>query len=243
MSDPVDGRDQAAHGPESNERTPAEEALLRGPDDLLVDFDRAFKVFQEFVSGCRGLYDLGKSVTIFGSARFGEDHKYYRLAREVGRELATGGYAVLTGGGPGIMEAANRGAKEGNGMSVGCNIELPHEQQPNPYLDRLLQFEYFFVRKVMLVKYSCAFVLMPGGYGTLDELFETATLIQTGKMKRFPMILMGTDYWTGMVDFALESMLKAGTIGRDDLPIFMTDSASDAVAHIDDVVTGGKQLQ
>ena len=140
----------------------AEEEFLRGSDDLLVDFDRAVKIFNEYVSGCRGLYEIGPAVTVFGSARFKEDHRYYQMARELGRELAEKGFAVITGGGPGIMEAANRGAKEAGGISVGCNIELPMEQALNPYVDVSIDFDYFFVRKVMLVKYSSGFVFMPG---------------------------------------------------------------------------------
>ncbi len=216
--------------------TLAEEAFLRGPDDLLIDFDRAVHVFNEFVTGCRNLYDVGLAVTVFGSARFDEQHRYYRLAREMGRRLAEAGYAVMTGGGPGIMEAANRGAREGGGMSVGCNIELPHEQQPNAYLDRSLHFDYFFVRKVMLTKYSSAFVLMPGGYGTLDEIFETVTLIQTGKMKRFPIVAMGSDYWQGLLDFLRDTMLREGTIGADEIDALVTDDVEEAIAHIDEVV-------
>lgn len=220
----------------------AEEAWLRGPDDLLVDFDRAFHVFQEFVRGCRGLYDLGPSVTVFGSARFPEDHRYYALARATGRRLAEAGYAVVTGGGPGIMEAANRGAKEGGGQSVGCNVHLPKEQAPNPYLDRTLSFDYFFVRKVMLVKYSSAFVLMPGGLGTLDEIFETATLIQTGKIRRFPLVAMGTEYWGPILSTLGDQALRAGTISEGEIAIFSTDSPEEAVAHIDAVVreNGGR---
>ena len=215
---------------------PAEEEFLRGPDDLLVDFDRAVKVFDEFVAGCRALYDVGHAVTIFGSARFKEDNRYYALAREVGRRLAEAGYAVVTGGGPGIMEAANRGAKEGGGLSIGCNIELPEEQEANAYLDRTLDFNHFFVRKVMLVKYSSAFVFMPGGYGTLDEVFETVTLIQTGKIKRFPVVAMGIDYWEPLLEFARDTMLKEGTISEGEVDLFQTYSAAAAVAHIDDVV-------
>ena len=169
----------------------AEEEFLRGADDLLVDFDRAVKVFNEFVTGCRGLYELGPAVTVFGSARFKEDHRYYQMARELGRDLAEKGFAVITGGGPGIMEAANRGAKEAGGVSVGCNIELPMEQSINPYVDITIDFDYFFVRKVMLVKYSSGFVFMPGGIGTLDEMFETLTLVQTRKCKHFPVLPWG----------------------------------------------------
>jgi uncharacterized protein (TIGR00730 family) len=172
-------------------------------------------------------------VTVFGSARFKEDNRYYRMAREVGRLLGERGFAVMTGGGPGIMEAANRGAKEGGGFSVGCNIELPHEQSCNAYLDCWVDFRYFFVRKVMLVKYSYAFVLMPGGFGTMDEIFETATLIQTGKIERFPLVLMGTDYWGDLVDFMKTRMVAGGTIAASDVDRFMiTDSPAEAVDHI-----------
>lgn len=213
----------------------AEEALLRGADDLLVDFDRAVHVFNEFVTGCRGLYDIGPAVTVFGSARFEDGHRYYELAREVGKALAESGYAVVTGGGPGVMEAANRGAKEAGGLSIGCNIVLPHEQEPNPYLDRTLSFDYFFVRKVMLVKYSLAFVLMPGGFGTLDEIFETGTLIQTGKMKQFPMVAMGSDYWQALLEFIRETMVREGTIDEGEVPALVTDDVKEAVRHIDEL--------
>ena len=216
-----------------------DEALLSRSDDLLADFDRAFRMFQEFVTGCRTLYDIGQAVTVFGSARFDETHRYYKLARELGRALAHRGYTVVTGGGPGIMEAANRGAREGGGRSVGCNIILPHEQQPNPYLDRVVSFDYFFVRKVMLVKYSSAFVLMPGGYGTLDEIFETVTLVQTGKVRHFPIVAMGRDYWQGMLDFISETMFREGTAGAGEVGGFIvTDSVAEAVDHIERVVRG-----
>jgi len=210
----------------------AEEAWLRGPDDLLVDFDRAFKIFQEFVRGCRALYDLGPAVTVFGSARFEEGHRYYELARATGRRFAEAGYAVITGGGPGIMEAANRGAQEGGGLSDGCNIHLPKEQEPNPYLDRQLSFDYFFVRKVMLVKYSSAFLQMPGGLGTLDEIFEAATLIQTGKIRRFPIVAMGTDYWGPILSAIGERSLAEGTISEGELGVFSTDSPEEALRHV-----------
>lgn len=210
----------------------SEEAWLRGPDDLLVDFDRAFRIFQEFVRGCRSLYDVGPAVTVFGSARFEAGHRYYELARAVGRSFASAGYAVITGGGPGIMEAANRGAREAGGLSIGCNIELPMEQQPNPYLDRMLSFDHFFVRKTMLVKYSRAFVVMPGGLGTLDELFEAATLIQTGKIRRFPVVVMGMDYWGPVLSAIGERALAAGTISQGDLALFSTDRVEEAIAHV-----------
>jgi uncharacterized protein (TIGR00730 family) len=212
----------------------ADEAFLRGSDDLLVDFDRAFRIFQEFVKGCRGLFDIGPTVSVFGSARFEESHRYYRLARALGRALAERGYTVMTGGGPGIMEAANRGARDGGGRSIGCNIVLPHEQKPNPYLDRTLSFDHFFVRKVMLVKYSLGFVLMPGGYGTLDEIFETVTLVQTGKIRRFPIVAMGRDYWQGMLDFISQTIFRQGAAEEGEVGGFLvTDSVEEAVAHID----------
>ena len=164
------------------------------------------------------------------------DHRYYQLAREVGRELAQSGYAVITGGGPGIMEAANRGAQEGGGLSIGCNIILPHEQEPNAYLDRCIEFDYFFVRKVMLLKYSVGFVFMPGGFGTMDEVFETATLIQTGKMSEFPMVAMGTNYWAELIDFIQKAMLTEGTIRAGEVEVHQTDSPADAVEYISKMV-------
>ncbi|HYB44324.1 MAG TPA: TIGR00730 family Rossman fold protein, partial [Candidatus Methylomirabilis sp.] len=160
--------------------------FLQGPQRRGFELARALRIFAELMRGFRSFHFLGPCVTVFGSARFGEHHPYYGLAREVGAGLARSGFTVMTGGGPGIMEAANRGAKEAGGRSVGCNIELPEEQRPNGYLDRWITFRYFFVRKLMLIKYSYAFVAMPGGFGTLDELFETATLIQTGKIRDFP---------------------------------------------------------
>ena len=172
-------------------------------------------------------------MTVFGSARFGEDHRHYELARAMGRKLAEAGYTVMTGGGPGIMEAANRGAKDAGGLSIGCNIELPMEQEPNPYLDRFVEFHYFFVRKVMLVKYSDAFVVMPGGYGTLDEVFETAVLIQTGKIESFPVVLMGSDYWAKPLEFIRGTMVEQGVISPEDPDILhLTDDPDDALAYI-----------
>ena len=174
---------------------PAETKFLQGPQKRQSECWQAFKIFRELVTGFRKLHFVGPCVTVFGSARFDETHRYYGMAREVGRLLAKSGFTVMTGGGPGIMEAANRGAKDAGGRSIGCNIVLPLEQKPNPYVDSWIDFEYFFVRKLMLVKYSYAFVVMPGGFGTLDELFEVATLIQTGKVENFPVALMGADYW------------------------------------------------
>jgi uncharacterized protein (TIGR00730 family) len=218
-------------------RSLADEALLRRSDDLLVDFDRGVRMFNEFVTGCRALHDLGLAVTVFGSARFHDGHRYYELARELGRTLARRSYAVVTGGGPGIMEAANRGARDGGGVSVGCTIVLPQEQKPNPYLDRTIDFDYFHVRKVMLVKYSSAFVLMPGGYGTLDEIFETVTLVQTGKIRRFPIVAMGSEYWQRMLDFVSETMFREGAAAEGEVGGFLvTDSVEEAVEHIDSIV-------
>src|SRR5262249_45288353 len=165
--------------------------FLQGPPKRGHELIRAVRIFFEFMRGFRSLHFLGPCVTVFGSARFKDGHPYYELGRTVGAGLARAGFTVMTGGGPGIMEAANRGAKDAGGFSVGCNIELPQEQRPNPYLDRWITFRHFFVRKVMLVKYSYAFVALPGGFGTLDEVFETATLIQTRKIQEFPLVLMG----------------------------------------------------
>lgn len=212
---------------------PDEGRFLGGPQRRSSEIARAFRIFFECLKGFRALHFIGPCVTVFGSARFEEDNRYYGMAREVGELLARRGFAVMTGGGPGIMEAANRGAKEGQGLSVGCNIELPHEQSCNPYLDRWVDFRYFFVRKVMLVKYSYAFVLMPGGFGTMDEIFETATLIQTGKIDRFPLVLMGSDYWGDLLEFMSKRMVAGGTISAFDVKRFMvTDSPEEAVNHI-----------
>lgn len=214
-------------------RSRVEEQFLAGPRSRLAELHRAFRIFTECIKGFRSLHFTGPCVTVFGSARFEEDHRYYKLAREVGRQLAEAGFAVMTGGGPGVMEAANRGAKDGGGKSIGCNIQLPHEQEPNPYLDKFVEFRYFFVRKVMLVKYSHAFVVLPGGFGTMDELFEAATLIQTGKIEDFPLVLMGVDYWRPLLAFLRDSMVVHGTIDATDLDrIFVTDDVAEAIAHV-----------
>jgi uncharacterized protein (TIGR00730 family) len=185
------------------------------------------------MKGFRALHFVGPCVTVFGSARFKQDHRYYALAREVGTRLAQAGFTVMTGGGPGIMEAANRGAREAGGASVGANITLPSEQKPNAYLDRWVEFRYFFVRKMMLEKYSYAFVVMPGGIGTLDELFETSVLIQTGKMKDFPLVLVGKDYWEPLVEFMRAKLLQTNTIDAADVTRWLvTDSPEEAVTTI-----------
>jgi uncharacterized protein (TIGR00730 family) len=187
----------------------------------------------EFLRGFRAFRDLGPAVTVFGSARFGDGHEYYALARRMGAALAGAGFAVITGGGPGIMEAANRGAKESGGLSVGCNIDLPHEQRPNRYLDRVVTFYHFFVRKMMLVKYSSAFVILPGGMGTMDELTEAVTLIQTGKLREFPVILVGSAYWRGFLDWVRQTLVAQGAVSAEDLGfIHVVDTEAEAIALI-----------
>jgi uncharacterized protein (TIGR00730 family) len=226
------------HGPRPERwgkgtRSTLEKIFLSGPRSRREEFARAVRIFFEYLKGFRALHFTGPCVTVFGSARFGEDHEYYRLAREVGRALAEAGFAVMTGGGPGVMEAANRGAKEAGGLSIGCNIQLPMEQKPNPYVDKFIEFHYFFIRKVMLVKYSTAFVVLPGGFGTMDELFEVGTLIQTGKVERFPVVLMGSNYFRPLAEFVRDTMVAAGTIDAIDLQLFMTvDDPIEAVERI-----------
>jgi uncharacterized protein (TIGR00730 family) len=209
--------------------------FLEGPQRRLTELARAARIFAEFVRGFRALHFVGPCVTVFGSARFTEVNPYYRMARQAGAGLATAGFTVMTGGGPGIMEAANRGAKDVGGRSIGCNIVLPQEQKHNPYLDEWVTFRYFFVRKVMLVKYSYAFIALPGGFGTMDEIFETATLIQTAKIREFPLVLMGKEFWAPLLDFMSERLVRARTIDAVDLErITITDSAEEAVQVITD---------
>lgn len=212
---PADGsqeRDFLAHA-----RTPEKEKA------------RLKRIDSEFVRGFKEMHKVGPAVTVFGSARFKENHRYYKLAQAVGSELARAGFATLTGGGPGIMEAANRGAHEAGGGSYGLNIILPHEQSANPYVDKSIEFHYFFTRKVMLVKYSCAYIIMPGGLGTLDEFFEAATLIQCGKIGPFPIILMGEKFWEGLRVWG-QFMMKEGVFTRDEIKFgWVTDSPAEAV--------------
>ncbi len=213
---------------------PADEVFLEGPRSRFAEFFTLLKVMRDFLRGFRALHFVGPCVTIFGSARVKPDDPHYELARKMGAAVARLGFTVMTGGGPGIMEAANRGAKEVGGRSVGCNIELRFEQISNAYLDRCVRLHYFFVRKALLVKYSYAFVVMPGGAGTLDELFEALTLIQTGKIKNFPIVIMGTDYWKELIGF-IEKMAQRGMVGPSDLSlIFATDSVEEAINHIRD---------
>ncbi len=207
--------------------------LLEGPRSRSDEFFRVLRIVTEFIRGFRKLHFLGPCVTVFGSARFPEGHRYYELARQTAAEIARLGFNIMTGGGPGIMEAANRGAKDVGGRSIGCNILLPHEQKPNPHIDVLVTFRYFFVRKVMLVKYSQAFVIFPGGFGTLDEAFEAATLMQTDKITDFPLIFVGTDYWQPLFDFMRQKMTAEGTISRSDHEqLVLTDSIDEVLAAL-----------
>jgi len=228
----------AASGPviESEASRRDEIRFLQGPQQRGYELGKAISIFAELIRGFRAFHFLGPCVTVFGSARFDERHPHYAAAREVGSLLARAGFTVMTGGGPGLMEAANRGAKDAGGLSVGCNIQLPKEQLPNPYLDHWIGFRRFFIRKVMLVKYSYAFIAMPGGFGTLDEIFEVATLIQTGKIRHFPVVLFGSDYWAPLMTFVRERLLESATIDPVDLDLFqVTDSAEEAVRSVTDV--------
>ena len=221
----------------SGESRTEDEKLLaadRGrPEFLETDTWRALRILSEFVEGFEALAGVGRAVAVFGSARTLEGSEGYELARRVGAELAKAGFAVITGGGPGAMEAANRGAHEQGGLSIGCNIELPREQHLNPYVDLSVEFHYFFARKTMFVKYADAFVIMPGGFGTLDELFEAVTLIQTGKIRNFPVVLMGHAYWDGLLAWMREVQLPMGVIAQADLDLLtVTDDPAEAVALI-----------
>ena len=212
--------------------SPNDTSFLEGPHSRFKEFTFLLDVMGQFIKGFRKLHFVGPCITVFGSARFTEDEQYYGIARKIGGALVKLGFTVMTGGGPGIMEAANRGAKEAGGKSVGCNIVLPIEQHPNPYLDVWVNIDYFFVRKLMLTKYSYGFVVMPGGYGTLDEFFEAIEMIQTGKLKRFPVVLMGTEYHKALYQH-LQNLVKEKTIQPDDINLFLfTDSVDDAMAHI-----------
>src|SRR5678809_1085878 len=210
----------------------ADEIFLDGPNSRFAEFCTLVRVMRDFLRGYRALHFVGPCVTVFGSARIKRDDPHYEMARKMGAAIARLGFTVMTGGGPGIMEAANRGAKEAGGRSVGCTIELPSEQPTNAYLDRCVRMHYFFARKTLLVKYSYAFVVMPGGAGTLDELFEALTLIQTGKIQNFPIVVMGTDYWRELTDLLIK-MARLGTISPADLKlVYVTDSVAEALEHI-----------
>ncbi len=230
MADTKTNEEQEAH---TVPHVTQDEQLLETPkQDEFTRSDtwRVFRIMGEFVEGFDDLATVSRAVSIFGSARTPPDHPQYKEAQETAALLARAGFAVITGGGPGIMEAANRGAFEASGLSIGCNIELPFEQRPNPYQTRSLTFKYFFVRKTMFVKYSTAFIIFPGGYGTLDELFEALTLIQTRKIRNFPVVLFGTKFWGGMMDWIKTVMLAEGKINDVDLNLLhMTDSPAEAV--------------
>lgn len=238
LPNPAGKRHDIGTGPGSDTSEPAppgnsDRVMLEGPHGRFQEVLLLFRAMRDFIRGFRVLHFVGPCVTIFGSARFKESHPYYAIAREVGRRTSELGFTVMTGGGPGLMEAANRGARDFGGRSVGCNIELPMEQGANPYLDRWFNCHYFFVRKVLLFKYSYAFVALPGGLGTLDELCEALTLIQTGKIRNYPVVLIGTEYWKPFIDL-LHEMLEEGTIGAGDLHLFMaTDDIDEAMAHLE----------
>jgi hypothetical protein len=222
----------ARHLPADRRATEDERLLAAGGRPAFLETDpwRALRILSEFVEGFDALAAIGPAVTVFGSARAAEGDQAYEIARVIGRRLAEAGYAVITGGGPGVMEAANRGCQEGGGLSVGCNIELPAEQSLNPYVDLGVEFRYFFARKTMFVKYADAFVILPGGFGTLDELTEALTLIQTGRIRHFPVVLVGEGYWGGLLEWLRTTMLPAGTISRSDLELFsLTDDVDEIV--------------
>jgi uncharacterized protein (TIGR00730 family) len=235
MDEPVKRRGRiTTRGPGTSRVRDADLALLQGPEPDFVSTDpwRALRILGEFVEGFDLLARVGPAVSVFGSARTGPDDPDYAAGVEIGRLLARAGRAVITGGGPGIMEAANKGACDGGGLSVGLNIELPHEQYRNPYVNLGVDFRYFFVRKTMFVKYSEAFIVMPGGFGTLDELFEALVLIQTGKVRDFPLVLYRSAHWRGLIDWMRESTLKEGWIEESDLErIHLADSPEEVVHH------------
>ncbi len=202
---------------------------LEGPKSRTSELAFTFKVFWQFIKGFRKLHFVGPCVTVFGSARFHPDHTYYKLGEAVGAAIVRTGFTVMTGGGPGVMEAANKGAYEAGGFSVGCNIRLPHEQAPNLYMHEWVTLDYFFVRKFMLLKYSYAFVVLPGGWGTMDELFETLTLVQTGMIHHFPVVVMGREYYQPLMEY-LDMMIDRGTISKDDLRyVTLTDDPEEAM--------------
>ena len=202
---------------------------------FIEDSWRVFRIISEFVEGFEELSQIDNSVTMFGSARVKEGDKDYELAREIAKLLVKSGYGIITGGGPGVMEAGNRGAMEAGGDSIGLNIDLPHEQKPNPYANIKIEFRYFFVRKVMFVKYAKAFVILPGGFGTMDELFESLTLIQTFRISKFPVVLVGESYWKGLIDWLHNSVLHENKVGKQDLELFkVTDDPANVVKIISD---------
>jgi uncharacterized protein (TIGR00730 family) len=216
---------------------PKELVYLEGPKSRSYELGFAWKVFRQFIKGFRTLHFVGPCITVFGSARFKENDFFYDKAKEFGKRIAEIGFTTMTGGGPGIMEGANRGAFENGGASVGCNIRLPFEQKANPYVQTSITFEYFFLRKIMLIKYSYAFIIMPGGFGTMDEFFETITLIQTKTITQFPIVLFGKEYYKALME-AIEAMAKHGTISMEDMKlVLMTDDIDEAMQHIRTYIT------
>jgi len=222
---------------------PKEHVYLDGPKSRGYELHFAWKVFWEFIKAFRTLHFVGPCITVFGSARFKEDHIYYQQARGLGKRISELGFTTMTGGGPGIMEAANRGAFENGGMSVGCNIRLPFEQKANPYVQKSLTFEHFFVRKTILTKYSYAFIIMPGGFGTMDEFFETLTLVQTKTITGFPIVLFGKEYYKSLME-AIGEMERQGTIAREDMSlVLVTDNEDEAIEHIRTYITANYKIK
>jgi len=222
---------------------PKETQYLSGPKSRSAELGFVFRVLFQFIKGFRVLHFVGPCITVFGSARFGEGHAYYQKAREVGKAIAAMGFTTLTGGGPGIMEAANRGAFEAGGKSAGCNVVLSFEQLPNPYMHKWVTIRYFFVRKVLLLKYSYAFVVMPGGWGTMDEMFETLTLVQTKIIDRFPVVLIGKDYYSPLMEY-LHFMAAQKTISSENLDLVkLTDDTGEAMEHIGKYITQNYKVE
>jgi uncharacterized protein (TIGR00730 family) len=222
---------------------PKEQVYLEGPKSRTYELAFAWRVFKQFIKGFRSLHFMGPCITVFGSARFKEDHPYYESARIFGKRIAETGFVTMTGGGPGIMEAANRGAFENGGISIGCNIQLPFEQHVNKYVTKSITFEHFFVRKVLLVKYSYAFIIMPGGFGTMDEFFETLTLVQTKTITQFPIVLFGKEYYSNLWNYA-EFMAQQGTISREDMKlVLLTDSIDEAMDHIQAYISSNYKVR
>ena len=218
------------------------EEYLEGPRSRWKEFKFAVYVFWQMIRGIRALHYIGPCITVFGSARFKEGHRYYEAAREFGKRIAEMGFTTMTGGGPGIMEAANRGAFENDGYSVGCNIYLPHEQKHNPYMHKWFTFKHFFVRKTLLIKYSYSFIIMPGGFGTMDEFFETLTLVQTNTITQFPIVLYGKDYYQPLMDY-MKFLCDEGTISENDLKLVkLTDDFDEAMNHIRAYITGNYKI-
>jgi len=220
-----------------------QQVYLEGPKSRSYEFIFSIKVWFQFIKGFRHLHFIGPCITVFGSARFKEDHVYYQKAREFGKRIAGIGFTTMTGGGPGIMEAANRGAYENGGLSIGCNIKLPFEQKTNKYVHKSVTFEYFFIRKTLLTKYSYAFICMPGGFGTMDEFFDTLTLIQTRTITQFPIILFGTSFYAKLGE-VMKDMVEQGTIDAEDLNlVLITDSVDQAMEHIQTYITGNYKIK